>query len=247
MRCVLTFLILMTAFSCSIDTGKKKKKTRKEDQLVKDGISRAYYPDGKLRAEIPMKGGRRNGLAIEYYNDGKKHLEINYADGKHEGLTTRYWENGNLYEQTNYSKGEMHGIRKRYRKDGKLASESRFNSGAPCLGLQEFLQDGSAKKKYPTIVIEPVDMLLKEQRYALRLSMSDKSGNVTFYEGDLDGGCIGYLEEIPKTTKKGVSELSYYLPEGMFVMKTLNIIARVKTAQGNFFVTQRKYNLAIEH
>jgi hypothetical protein len=248
MRCAIGILTFFLLLSCSIDSGKKKKKPKNEDKIVKDGVTKMYYPDGKLRAEVPMKGGRRNGLATEYYTNGKKHLVINYVDGKNHGLTTRYYDTGGLYEETMYEKGEMHGLRKRYRKDGKLASEAKYNNGNPCIGLKEYLTDGTPKKNYPTIVVEPVDRLLKDGTYSLRLSMSDKTQKVTFYEGQLEGGCISQrLDELPPTSVKGVSEMKFFLPPGMYMMQEIPIVAKVKTPQGNYFITLKKYNLAIEN
>ena len=226
----------------------KKKKGPVKDDLVKDGIARLYYADGKLRAEIPMKGGKRNGIATEYYANGKKHLVINYVDGLNHGLTTRYYDNGTLYEETLYDKGEMHGLRKRYRKNGSLESEANYYKGQACGGIKEYLLDGKTKKNYPKIVVEEVDRLLKDNKYILRLRMSDNNKNVSFYQGKLEGNCMTEsLRPIPASSVRGVSELSFYLPPGMFVMEEISIVAKVKTPQGNFFVTQKSHNLAIEH
>jgi antitoxin component YwqK of YwqJK toxin-antitoxin module len=250
MRCSSIVLsIVLILLSCSGENSKKKNKSPKKDEkALKDGVTKSYYADGKLRAEVPFKNGRRNGLAVEYYNNGKKYLEINYVNGRNHGLSTRYYDTGGLYEETMYENGEMHGIRKRYRKDGKLSAEAPYNNGFSCLGLKEYLVDGRPKKNFPTIEIQPVDRLLKEDRYILRLSMSDKTKNVIFYQGKLEGKCLGYSQtQIPMSAEKGVGELVFNLPKGMFVMDEISIVAKVKTPLGNYYVTEKKYNLAIEN
>ncbi len=245
MKHLLLVILLVLFYGClPIQTEEKKGKAK----IEKDGVRKTHYPSGQLRSEIPIKDGKKNGLARDFYSDGKPHFEINYVNNRKHGITRMYYQNGKLYEETPYDNDRIHGIKKRYRQDGKLSAEAPYNFDEPCTGLKEYLVDGSPKKKYPTIVVTPVDNILRDDRYILRLSMSDKSKNVTFYTGSLKGGCIdGSLEQVFETPKKGVSEISFYLPQGTYLMEEVNIVAKVKTPQGNYYVTQRKYNVAIEN
>jgi hypothetical protein len=244
-----SFLILPVVFlfTCSVDN-KKKDDRKKEDKPVRDGIAKAHYPNGRLRSEVPMKDGKRHGLAVEYYNSGKKYQEIHYVNGKHEGISRKYYDTGGLFEETPHDKGEIHGVRKRYHKNGKLSAEAPYHYGYPCMGLKEYLADGSPRSKYPTIVIEEVDNLLREDRYILRFRMSDNSKFASFYIGALSDNCISEsLEKVPASSKRGVGEFSVTIPKGMFVMKEINVVAKVKTSLDNYYITQRKYNLSIEN
>jgi hypothetical protein len=62
-----------------------------------------------------------------------------------------------------------------------------------------------------------------------------------------DGKCIGKEAELLGTVKKGVLTLDYLLPSGSIVMERINIIAKMKTVQGNFYILQRSYNVAAEN
>lgn len=245
MKKTLSLFLLIIVASClpeSKETSTAKKKPSK------DGVNKSYYPNGTLRAEVPIKDGKKNGLARDYYADGKRRLEIEYVNSEKHGITRMYYQNGNLYEETPYKNGEIQGVKKRFREDGKPSAEAPYHDGEPCMGLKEFLIDGSVKTKYPTIVVTPVDNILKEDRYILRLKMSDNSRNVTFYTGKLENNCLGSnLEQVYQTPAKGVSEIVFYVPHGMFLMEEINIVAKVKTVQGNYYVTQRKHNVAIEN
>jgi hypothetical protein len=240
-------VILSTLLSCSDTQSSSNKKDRKGK--VTDGVIKTHYANGKLKAEIPVKNGKRHGLVVQYFGSGKKHVEMNYVDGKHNGLTKRYYENGNLYEETEYRDGVMDGTRKKYRQDGRLSTEATFFKGQPCAGLKEYLTDGKLKKGYPTIVIEPIDMMIKEGRYTLRFRMSDRSTNVTFYRGKLTDNCMTEMLEYEKIheTSRGVAEFDYNLPAGFFVMEEFPVIAKVKTALGNYYITTKTHNVAIEN
>lgn len=247
MKYLLPAILALFCYGC-LPITKEDEKKQEKTKAEKDGVRKTFYSNGKLRSEVPIKNGKKNGLAKDFYSDGTPHFEINYVDNVKQGITRMYYQNGKLYEETPYEKDKIHGVKKRYRQDGKLSTEAPYHLGEPCIGLKEYLTDGSPKTKYPTIVVTAINNLLREDRYILRLNMSDNAKNVTFYTGKLEDGCINSsLEQIYQTPKKGVSEISIYLPPGAFLMEEINIVAKVKTALGNYYVTQRKYNVAIEN
>ncbi len=247
MKYLLPAILVVFFYGC-LPIKKEDEKTNGKTKTEKDGVRKTHYPSGQLRSEVPIRNGKKNGLAKDFYSDGTPHFEINYVDNLKQGITRMYYQNGKLYEETPYEKDKVHGVKKRYRQDGKLFAEAPYQSDEPCMGLKEYLTDGSSKTKYPNIVVTPIDNILRDDRYILRLSMSDKTKNVTFYTGDLNDGCINSsLEQVYETPDKGVSEISIYLPQGTFLMEEINIVAKVKTALGNYYITQRKYNVAIEN
>jgi hypothetical protein len=242
-------LVVILAALLSCTESDSSRKTKKSKERTSDGVVKNYYANGKIKAEVPVKNGKRHGIAIQYYQNGKKHVEMTYVNGKNHGMTKRYYENGNLYEETEYRDGEMHGTRKKYREDGKLSTEATFFKGQPCAGLKEYLTDGKLKKNYPTIVVESIDKTIKEGKYTLRFRMSDRSTNVTFYHGRLTDNCMNELLEYEKIreTSRGVAEFDYELPPGFFVMEEFPVIAKVKTPLGNFYLATKTHNVAIEN
>jgi hypothetical protein len=215
----------------------------------KNGLIKSYHSDGKLYSAVTYKDGIKEGISYAYYPSGQINLELTYANGKRTGQSKRYYENGKLYQTTEYQDNNMHGWQKKYRETGSLSVEARFEKDEPCLGLKEYLLDNKLKKNFPTIVITPVDELAAKGRYTLKLSMSDKTKKVKFYEGKLSaGGCIhDGLEYIRLDERTGTGEIVYNLPPGGFMMEELNIVARVRTLQGNTFITRRTYNVAIDN
>ena len=243
----LQLAILLALFSC---VNFEKQDAAKTDDSVghtSDGTVQAHYKDGSVRAEIKYKDGKKEGVAKEYYPTGVLFREIEYKRGKKEGFAKRYYKSGKLYQLTPYVNDTIHGILKKYREDGKLSTEAPYVNGEPCYGLIEYTTQGKVKKNYPTIVVTPKNTLLKDGKYILRISMSDKSRNVEFFEGSLDSDGCPQMKDNIYASSRGVAELEFFLPMGAFMMKEFNFIARVKTIQGNYYVTRKKYNMAIEN
>lgn len=250
----LCVFILSLLSSCTNSNSKEKatgKSTSaaKSKGVKKNGIITSHHANGKVRAEINYKDGKKDGIAKEYYSTGSPYMEIEYKNGIKDGLAKRYYENGKLYQQTPYVNGKIQGKQLKYYEDGKPMAIIPYHQDEPCSGLVEYTLKGEVKKQYPTIVITPLNTLLKDNKYTLRLTLSDKSKNVQFYTGSLSKeGCVGYeTKKIWESETPGVTDLEYVLPRGHFIMDKINIIAKVKTVQGNYYFIQKPYNLAVEN
>ncbi|WP_333821240.1 toxin-antitoxin system YwqK family antitoxin [Ohtaekwangia sp.] len=224
-----------------------QKSSEASDNSNKD-IRRKYYSDGTLHKEMVYKDGKQNGMAKEFFQSGKLFQEVPYQNGLREGIARRYYESGTLSQETPYHNDLMHGIQKKYRRSGDLMCEIPYYKGELCVGLKEYTTDGKLKKRYPSIVITPVDDILLNEMYTLRLKMSDGSKGVEYYVGKLsEGGYIGNDARRIWEVINGEAEVNYPMPRGTFLMEEVNIIAKVKTSQSNYFITEAKFHLAIEN
>lgn len=241
------FIFLPSLICCELSSQKENETTKTSG--TRNGVITRKYPDGSLRAKIPVLNGKQHGLAVEYYKNGNKSLEITYVNGIKHGLSRRYYESGTLFKETPYDSGIINGVEKTYRENGKLSAEIPYRNGNPCMGLKEYLTDGTPRKKYPDIIVKPVDNILKEGKYTLLIYMSDNSRTVEYYRGDLlEGNCLSnFMGNIFEGKQKGVAELNFNLPPGTFIMEEINIVAKVKTRLGNYYITQKKHHLAIEN
>jgi hypothetical protein len=247
MRNLVSLVFLLPMICCEVNSSKKESKDGK------NGIVRSYYDNAKkiIKAEVTMKDGKRNGPAIQYYRTGKKSIEMNYVNGERDGLSTRYFENGTIGQQTTFVKDKMHGIQKRFRENGKLLSEITFFNNQPCKGLKEYFNDGTLKteKDFPRIVIKPIDRIFTDAIYLLKLSLSEKANEVEFYVGSLtDQKYLGDKAlRAWSVDSKVEADLVFRLPPGTLMMEKINIIAKFKTINGNYYITEAPYNLAIEN
>jgi MORN repeat variant len=244
----LFLLVLIFLFAMSCETKKKDVKSKKKADTT-DGLKKYYSTDGKLKTELTILKGKRNGIARTYYKNGKVSLEMNYKTGKRDGLSKRYYEDGTLYQETNYKDDKIDGIRKKYREDGKPMAIARYENDHPCSGLREFLLKGGEKDNFPSIVISPEDRLKREGVYIINLSLSDKSRRVKFYIGNLSSsGCLTEkLISVMMDKSTGTGKIPYTLPPGAFMMEELNFVAELETMSGNTFITQKKFYVSIEN
>jgi hypothetical protein len=253
MRKVLAMLLLVgVSFLQACILSIERKEPNPETHKTRDSIrvETAMHPNGKLKSEIPYAGKQKHGLAKTYDKDGNIMLELPFVFGKREGQSKRYYEGGKqLYQTTEYKDDRFHGLQIKYRENGDRMSEARFENDFSCLGLKEYYTDNTLKKEYPKLIITPVDKIQSQGVYTLILSLSERVRKVKYYTGKLTpSGCLHndlysvLLDEQAKTGK-----LTYNLPPGAFLMDELNIIAAAETLQGNTYVVQQKYNLAIQN
>ncbi len=246
-------LIALTFASCKTSTDET---ASADDSLAmtvlgdpKDAnIRRTYYPDGKIHKEIVTNNGTKSGISKEYYKNGKVFQEVNYVANLREGIARRYFDTGVLSQETPYKNDKMHGVQKKYRRSGKLMAEIPYFEGHQCVGLKEYTTEGVVKVRYPDIVITPINTVLKDNNFILEISMSDDSKGVDYYTGELVDG--KYIKEEMNSifdTKGGVARIYYTIPRGDSRNETVNIIAKVKTAQSNYYITQKSYHLQVRH
>jgi antitoxin component YwqK of YwqJK toxin-antitoxin module len=230
----------------------KKKGEKANEKVNSDGskLVTSKHSNGKIRAEITYKDGKRSGMSRSYDINGNLVLELPYVDDKREGISKKYYAGGKQLSQTTEYRGDkMHGKQTKYRENGDLMSEALYENDFPCLGLKQYLTDNTLKREYPTIRITPIDQLETQGLYVLEISMSEKVRAVKYYSGKLSpSGCLtGDLYFIMQNESKKTGQLRYHLSPGGFLMEELNIIAAVTTLQGNIYITQRSYNLAIDN
>ncbi len=245
------FMILMvfTIFGCTPEKNKEEK--GKNEKITPDGskIIKSSYSNGKPKAEVVYKDGKKNGISKSYDKEGVLMLELPYVNDKKEGRSKKYYEGGKqVYQTTEYKENLKHGMQIKYRENGDLMSEARYEKDLPCQGIKEYYKDKTLKTDYPKINITPIDQLEKNGVYILETSISEKVREVKYYSGKLTGGCIAqdlYNIFVDESTNKG--RLRFDLPPGGFRMEEINIIAAVETIYGNTYITQRTYNLAIDN
>ena len=108
---------------------------------IKDGYTRYYYPDGKLKQEIPFVKGLEQGFGKEYGPDGtiitlteyKKgfivdRTRINRKDqeGRKQGKWYVFYETGTLKTEGTYKDDKKNGYFKEYAENGDLKSIVKY-------------------------------------------------------------------------------------------------------------------------
>lgn len=242
-RLTILVLLIVTTVACT------HKKAQEDDPEKKDGITKSYRKNGSLFSEITMKEGKRNGISRNFFANGKVSVEAYYKDDKKDGIFKQFYEDGTLMKEIEYKEDQVNGFSKKFRDDGRPAWQAKFSMDSPCNGLVEYYLNGTKKTEYPSIVIEATDRLKDLGEFTLNIRLSDGTTTVSFYEGQLTAsGCLDIAKARKiYSPKMGTAILDYHLVPGGFVMEEIHIIAVVKTAQSNSYITTRSYNLAINN
>jgi hypothetical protein len=240
-KVIFPVVVILLAATCSSE---QKVETAAHGKL--NGLYKYNYPTGEVYLEANYKDSLADGSTKIYYKNGNLFEHTQYRLGVKHGPSLKYHENGSLLSEVTYDSGRMHGIHKKYRKDGSVAFEAPYWQDQPTTGLKEYFLSGESVK-FPTIIIKPVNNLLKDDSYTLELTMSNGSKNVVFYRGNLTNrNYIGKNAEILHS-RDGVGKVFYFVGQRGFVMEKIDVIAKVKTDLNNYYITTRSYNVSIEH
>lgn len=102
-----------------------------------NGMVKAYFPSGKVQAEVNYVNGVRDGKYKIYYESGALRSAGVYLNGNANGSLTSYYEDGTLETETHVSDGVWNGVRRTYYQDGTIQSEEEFTQGKKN-GVQQF-------------------------------------------------------------------------------------------------------------
>lgn len=226
----------------------KEKPTETTKKTVKtDGVHKSYKKNGTLYSEISYKNGERDGLAVVYYPDGKIKQSIDFKNGEKDGLAKIYYESGILNRETSYKEGIKNGPQKKYFQDETLASSITYKDDLPGTDLKEYLKSGKEKSNYPSLIVKQIDRLKESGKYIIEVTFSKNPRRADYYFGELIDGKFFQpysLEKLPE--KNGVAYYTIKPPPGIFIMRKINVVGKLKTSRRNLLIKQKTVNLAIE-
>ena len=131
---------------------------------IKNGVTSYYYPDGKLKMEIPFVNGMEQGLAKEYSTDGNiitlieykrgfviDRLKINRRDHNNlkQGRWYTFYGNGNVHVEGNYQDDLKEGYFKEYAENGDLISVDKYVKDVKQADAQEIRKLDIKNEYYP--------------------------------------------------------------------------------------------------
>jgi uncharacterized protein len=131
---------------------------------IKDGYTRYFYRDGKIKLEIPFVKGMEQGLAKEYSPEGDIITLIEYKRGfvidrlkinrrDHNNLKQGHWytfyPNGNIHVEGNYEDNLKNGYFKEYAENGDLISVEKYIRDVKQAEAQEVRKLDIKSEYYP--------------------------------------------------------------------------------------------------
>lgn len=126
-----------------LDDGKTKTEEGPYKNGIKDGIWKAYYPDGKLKHQINFVDGIAKGKATFYYSDGTLWEEGIWNEYCWIGEYRLYYPNGQAaYEWTYNRQGRREGVQKYFYENGSPKYYGEWNNGNITGNVQVFDSTG---------------------------------------------------------------------------------------------------------
>jgi antitoxin component YwqK of YwqJK toxin-antitoxin module len=210
----------------------------------REGITKNYHEDGTLMSEIAYVNNEKNGISRDYYPNKKVRMEISYKRGIMQGDAKWYYQTGEVYRVTPYVNGKAEGIQKLYYKDGKVKAEVPYQSGAIAPGLKEYNVKGELLPM-PTIVIEEQNKNATQGDFVLKMHLSNHMRNVKWYEGNLAdwSGFPKALTEV-LTNADGTGTLRIPAQPGSAATRTIYVYAVAETDLADQMVLKKKYELS---
>jgi uncharacterized protein len=131
---------------------------------IKEGYTKIYYLDGKLKMEIPFVNGLEHGFAKEYSTDGNiitlieykrgfvvDRLKINRKDRNNlkQGRWYTFYPSGNIHEEGMYRDDKKDGYFKEYTDGGDLISVTKYIMDVKQEEAQEITKLDVQNEYYP--------------------------------------------------------------------------------------------------
>jgi len=143
------------------------KETMKENfrNDVKEGTTKYYYPDGRIKLSIPFVNGMEQGFGKEYGNDGTiitlteykrgfivDRQRINRKDGNgwKQGTWFLFWDNGNIRQEGRYHDDKKDGYFKDYTENGDFQKITKYVDGVVQPEAAEIQKLDIQNEYYPT-------------------------------------------------------------------------------------------------
>lgn len=83
------------------------------------GLSLAYYENGKLKESRSYKEGKSFGRHYGYWENGHKKFDYIYVNDRREGLQKQWYESGGKYSFLTYKNDREEGMQNAWRENGK--------------------------------------------------------------------------------------------------------------------------------
>lgn len=237
--------IIICFSACGSKTSKKEPAAENDTITSADtgytGIKQ--FMSGKyIVSEVNFINGVREGLTRTFYPSGRLQRTFWYEKGLKQDSSCWFYEEGQLFRTTPYINDTVNGIQKQFYRTGELKAEMGYRNGFRTPTFREYTREGKLVKDYPGIVVKTEDNYKASGRYRIILELSDKKVNVNWLRGEFTDGKYdtSKLEKIRKTGNTGYIDLK---KTGSATKPYVNVIAEILTNFGNRNLVAKKIDL----
>jgi len=243
---ILFMLMLLLYPGCKGKDGSGKNQGSGNDSVaVADtgftGIKQ-FMSGNHVAMETTFKNGVKEGLSKSFYLNGKLRGTLWYEKGLREDSAKWYFEEGQLFRTTPYKRDTVDGIQKQYFRNGKLKARIGYKKGFRTFEFEEFDMEGKKVGGYPDLVVTTKDDYSAKGIYRISLGLSDKSTKVRYYRGDFSKGVFDSTSSMKIKTVNGIGTL-YLKKTGTTQPGSIEVLASIITFYGNSYLLPKKIDL----
>ena len=196
----------------------------------------------RLVQEVTFKNGVRDGLTKSFYIDGRLRQTFWYKNGLREDSAKWYYPEGQLFRSSPYKNDTLDGTQIQYYRNGKIKARLGYKKGFRTPELTEYTPEGKIVSGYPGIEVKINDEYKTNGSYRITLQLTDKSEKVKFYRGDFSNGVFDTIQCRKINTIKGTGILNLK-KTGSPTSGSIGIIAQILTGFGNNHLAFKKIDL----
>jgi hypothetical protein len=201
-----------------------------------------YMSGNQLVMETTFKNGVKDGLTKTFYPGGKLKGTLWYENGLREDSAKWYFEEGPLFRTTPYRRDTVDGIQIQYFRNGKMKARIGYKKGFRTFEFDEFDMEGKKVAPYPDLVVNVKDEYMSKGTYTISLSLSDKSKKVKYFTGDYAGGVIDTTRSNKINTINGTGILELRKSNAPQT-GSVDVLAAIMTFYGNNYLVHKKIEL----
>lgn len=83
------------------------------------GVTKTFFPNGKLETERNYRNGLAYGRHFGYFQNEKMKFDFMYLNDKREGVQKQWYESGKKYYELTFTGDQENGMQKAWRENGK--------------------------------------------------------------------------------------------------------------------------------
>jgi antitoxin component YwqK of YwqJK toxin-antitoxin module len=207
-----------------------------------------YHPNGKLQSLHTYKNKLKHGCWKEYNKEGKLYSEIFLKNDKLDSTSTIFtYRTGKVLTRVTYKDGLKNGLEERYYANGKPRSKAVYDMGKPCLGVEEWFDNGKkVNNDFGIQVIERNELLLNNTvSYLIKPEGFRQDDDAYQILPPVKGKGIEAFRPLTKT-KEGFL-LKYEVVKGKHIMTKECLGIFRKTVMGNTLIKVHTINVAIDN
>ena len=102
------------------------------------GLWRTWWSNGKLRSEMCLGSGIRNGICREWHENGVMASEATYANNIIYGMLSMWYQSGQPSKQGAYIQGKKDGRWIEWNEKGTVVADGQYTNGKPWDGTFDF-------------------------------------------------------------------------------------------------------------